>query len=96
MIEMKAPLGTEVDATVFRKLATLPYRTSYSQRGAYYTLDSLARFDAQGLWCCRGAWFSRHGTLLDTAAVLVQQAPAGYWVAELEAVLHIPVKDALR
>jgi len=96
MLEMKAALGTEVDATVFRKLATLPYRTSYSQRGAYYTLDSLARFDAQGLWCCRGAWFSRHGTLLDTAAVLVQQAPAGYWVAELEAVLHIPVKDALR
>ena len=96
MLEMKAALGTEVDATVFRKLATLPYRTSYSQRGAYYTLDSLARFDAQGLWCCRGAWFSRHGTLLDTAAVLVHQAPAGYWIAELEAVLHIPVKDALR
>ena len=40
--------------------------------------------------------FPGTGTLLDTAAVLVQQAPAGYWVAELEAVLHIPVKDALR
>jgi hypothetical protein len=36
MPEMKAALGTEVDATVFRKLATLPYRSSYSQRGAYY------------------------------------------------------------
>ena len=65
-------------------------------RGAYYTLDSLARFDAQGLWCCRGAWFSRHGTLLDTAAVLVHEAPAGYFVAELETVLHVPVKDPLR
>lgn len=96
MPEMKAALGTEVDATVFRKLAALPYRTSYSQRGAFYTLDSLARFDAQGLWCCRGAWFSRHGPLLDTAAVWVNEAPAGYFVAELEAVLHVPVKDPLR
>lgn len=96
MPEMKAALGTAVDATVFRQLSALPYRSSYSHRGAFYTLDSLARFDAQGLWCCRGAWFSRHGTLLETAVALVQEAPAGYWVAELEAVLHVPVKDPLR
>jgi hypothetical protein len=34
--------------------------------------------------------------LLDTAAALVEAAPAGYWVGELEAVLHVPLKDALR
>jgi hypothetical protein len=96
MPEMKSALGTEVDATVFRKLATLPCRTSYSHRGAYYTLDSLARFDAQGLWSCRGAWFSRHGTLLDTAVALIDAAPGGYMVGELEAVLHVAVKDPLR
>ena len=96
MPEMKTALGTEVDATVFRKLATLPCRTSYSHRGAFYTLDSLARFDAQGLWSCRGAWFSRHGTLLETAVALIDAAPGGYFVAELEAVLHVAVKDPLR
>lgn len=96
MPEMKAALGSQVDVTVFRKLSTLPYQTSYSHRGAFYTLPSIARFDARGLWCCRGAWFSRHGTLLDTAAALVEAAPAGYWVGELEAVLHVPLKDALR
>lgn len=96
MPEMKAALGTQVDVTVFRKLSTLPYQSSYSHRGAFYTLQSIPRFNAQGLWCCRDAWFSRQGTLLDTAAALVDAAPAGYWVGELESLLHVPVKDPLR
>ena len=96
MSEMKSALGTHVDVTVFRKLAQLPYRTSYSQRGGFYTLDSIAQFDEQGLWLCRGAWFTRHGTLLDTAEAFVTSAPAGYFADELEAKLHVSVKDALR
>lgn len=96
MPQLKAALGTSVDATVFRKLATLPYRTSYSQRGAYYTLDSLAQYDALGLWSWRGVHFSRHGTLLETAAALVTAAPAGYLAQELERVVHVTVKDVLR
>jgi hypothetical protein len=96
MPEMKHALGTEVDVTVFRKLSQLPYRTSYSHRGSFYTLDSIAQFDQQGLWLCRGAWFSRHGTLLDTAEAWVRASPAGYFADELEARLHVPVKDALR
>jgi hypothetical protein len=95
MPEMKAALGTKVDMTVFRKLATLDYLTSYSHRGSYYTLKSIARFDAQGLWLARGAWFSRHGTLLNAAAAAVQEAPAGYRASEVEAMLHVPVKDVL-
>ena len=95
MPEMKAALGTEADATVFRKLSTLSYRTSYSHRGSFYTLDSIARFDEHDLWCGRGAWFSRQGTLLDTAAAAVQRASAGFLAAELESRLHVPVKDPL-
>lgn len=95
MPEMKAALGTRVDMTVFRKLATLDYLTSYSHRGSYYTLKSIPRFDAQGIWLARGAWFSRHGTLLKAAQAAVQEAPAGYAASELEAVLHVPVKDVL-
>lgn len=94
--ELKAALDTSADRTVFRRLATLDYRTSYSHRGAFYTLDSLARYDAQGLWSCRDVRFSRHGTLLDTAAALVSQAPAGYFADELEEVVRVTVKDALR
>jgi hypothetical protein len=96
MPQLKAALGTAVDATVFRKLAALPYRSSYSHRGAYYTLDSVARFDRLGLWSQGGIHFSRHGTLLDTAAVLVRDAPAGYLADELAAVVRVSAKDALR
>ena len=94
--ELKLALETSADRTVFRRLAALDYRTSYSHRGAFYTLDSLARYDAQGLWSCRDVHFSRHGTLLDTAAALVSQAPAGYFADELEEVVQVTVKDALR
>ena len=94
--QLKAALGTTVDLTVFRKLSALPYRTSYSHRGAYYTLDTLAQYDDLGLWFYRDIYFSRHGTLLDTAATLVTKATAGYLVDELEAVVHVATKDALR
>ena len=96
MPEMKKALGTQVDMTVFRKLAALNHLTSYSHRGSFYTLPSISQFDEQGLWMARGAWFSKHGTLLDTAAALVGEGTGGYHAAELEASLHVPVKDALR
>ena len=43
-----------------------------------------------------GAWFSKHGTLLDTTEALVRESSIGYHAAELETCLHVPVKDALR
>ena len=94
--QLKTALGATADLTVFRKLATLSSRSSYSHRGAYYTLDSLAHYDELGLWSYRDIHFSRHGTLLDTATTLVTEAPAGYFTDELEAVVHVAVKDALR
>ena len=94
--QLKAALGTDVDLTVFRKLSALPYRTSYSHRGAYYTLDTLAHYNESGLWSYHDIHFSRHGTLLNTAATLVTQAPAGCFTEELEAVVRVAAKDALR
>jgi hypothetical protein len=96
LLQLKAALGTAVDLTVLRKLSTLPYRTSYSHRGAYYTLDSIAHYDELGLWSYRDIHFSRHGTLLNTATTLVTNATAGYFTDELEAVVHVGAKDALR
>src|SRR5438876_442599 len=96
MPQLKSALGTTVSVTVFRKLASLPYRSSYSHCGAYYTLDSIAQFDELGLWSYRDIHFSRHGTLLNTATSLVTQAPAGYFADELESVVQVAVKDPLR
>jgi hypothetical protein len=94
--QLKRVLGARADLTVFRKLSPLPYRTSYSHRGAYYTLDTLTHYDELGLWSYRDIYFSRYGTLLETAATLVTNSPAGYFTDELEAVVHVVVKDALR
>lgn len=96
MAELKEALGTDVDLTVFRKLKELGYRTSYSHRGSYYTLDEIARFDELGLWSFRSVWFSKCGTLLATAEACVEGSDAGYYAEELENVLHVGVKDPLR
>jgi hypothetical protein len=96
MPELKAALGTAADMTVFRRLRELGYRTSYSDRGKYYTLDEIADFDATGLWSHDGVRFSKHGTLLNTCEALVGESEAGYFASELEPVLHVSVKDALR
>jgi hypothetical protein len=94
--ELMGALGTNAKRTVFRKLKQLPYRTSYSHCGRYYTLDELAQFDELGLWSCREVWFSLHGTLLSTAAVIVQASKLGYFVEELDNVLRVGTKDSLR
>jgi len=94
--QLKEALGTDVDMTVYRKLKELSYHTSYSHRGRYYTLEEIARFDELGLWSFRSVWFSRHGTLLSTTEVLVETSEAGYFASELEQLLHVIVKDALR
>ena len=82
--QLKQLLGTEADITVFRKLRELSYRTSYSHRGSFYTLDEIATFDERGLWSFNSVWFSRHGTLVATAENCVNQASAGYFASELQ------------
>ncbi len=93
--EVKAALCDPARCTVFRKLAELEYLSSYSHRGKYYTLKSIAQFKAQGLWNYRTVWFSRFGNLLDTAEALVQESEAGYTAAELKGILHVKTKHAL-
>jgi len=96
MPQLKRALGSSVTFTVLRKLSPLGYRSSYSHGGTYYTLDSIAQYDGQGLWSYRDIHFSRHGTLLNTAATLVTNAPAGCFTQELDAVVQVATKDALR
>jgi hypothetical protein len=96
MPQLKAALGTAVTYIVLRKLSPLGYRSSYSHGGTYYTLDAIARYDELGLWSHRDIRFSRHGTLVNTAEALVNQSLAGYQVPELEALVQVAAKDALR
>jgi hypothetical protein len=94
--ELMAALGTDARRTAVRKLRAISARASYSHGGRYYTLDQVADFDHLGLWSHRQVWFSVRGTLLETAAELVEMAEFGYFVEELDNVLHVGTKDALR
>ena len=96
MSELKDALGTNVDVTVFRKLSELGYRSSYSHRGRYYTLDQIPEFDAWGLWSLRSVNFSKRGTLRATAKGLVDESEMGFFATELEDLLHVEVKGCVR
>ncbi|MBW2240034.1 MAG: hypothetical protein JRF39_13620 [Deltaproteobacteria bacterium] len=93
--QLKAVIGNPARCTLFRKLAQLEYLSSYSHRGKFYTLRSIARFTELGLWSYRSVWFSRFGNLLKTAETLVTQSETGYSAAELKDILHVKTKHAL-
>lgn len=95
MEELKEALGTRVDMTVFRKLRTLDYLSSYSHGGRHYTLQSTAEFDTRGLWTYRGVHFSRFGSLLATVEAFVDRADRGYMASELTAELQVQTKEPL-
>ena len=94
--ELKRVLGSDTDLTVFRKLKQLDYLASYTHRGRFYTLPEIAHFDDHGLWSHQGVWFSRHGTLLATVEIFVNQSSQGYYAHELADDLHAEVQQPLR
>ena len=95
MDQLRAVLGDPARCTVFRKLEELQYLSSYSHRGKYYTLKSIARFSPQGLWNFNSVWFSTFGNLLQTAEAFVEGSEAGYSASELMEILQIKTKHAL-
>lgn len=95
LTELKQAMSTSATMTVFRRLAALGYRTSYSHRGKYYTLEDIPRFDDRGLWSHDTVWFSRDGNLLATAQRFVEEAASGCTVRELQELLRVSVKEPL-
>ncbi len=93
--ELCGALGNSCLRTVYRKLGALDYRNSYSHRGRYYTLPSLATFDDEGLWNCQNVWFSRYGNLLATTQAFIERSAAGCKAAEMTEALHVECKHAL-
>lgn len=88
-------LGRPSRNTVFRKLAQIGGRASYSHGGRYQTLDRIAEYDENGLWGLRAVRFSRQGTLLETIVHLVERSSEGYFASELQALLEVRVHNAL-
>lgn len=95
MKELRELLGGRSQRSVFRDLDEAGYRTSYTHVGRYYTLEDIPVFDDQGLWFHRDIGFSRAGTLKQTAAEQVGQAPEGRTHDELQGLLRVRVHNTL-
>lgn len=81
--------------TIIRRLNELPYLSSYSHKGKYYTLDSIPEFSEEGLWSYNSVHFSKFDTLIKTCYYLVNSSESGYSVKELQDKLHVNVKLSL-
>ena len=93
--QLKKELFTSSTMTVFRKLKSLEYFSSYSHRGKYYTLNSIPEFDEAGLWSFNSIWFSKYGNLIETTLEFVDQSRAGFSAQELGQILNVEVKHSL-
>lgn len=88
-------LNTTSRMSVFRRLKDMGYLSSYTHRGAYYSVTDIPDFDEYGLWFHHGVGFSRAGTLKATLVEQVEAAEGGHTHRELEARLRIRVQNTL-
>jgi len=86
--------GTDARMTAIRILRTLDYLSSYSHRGAFYTLREIANFDEVGLWLFDGVRFSLDGSLLNTVVRIVSESISGFTTSELDDILAVETKHA--
>ncbi len=95
METLRQAVGQRSRRSVFRDLGELGYLSSFTHAGRYYTLLDIPRFDERGLWFHRSIGFSRDGTLKQTVAVQVEEAPEGRTHHELERTLRVRVHNTL-
>lgn len=88
-------IGTTSRMTVYRHMKNFDYLTSYTHKGQYYILSKMAQFDSQGLWHYGDIGFSKHGTLFETVAHLVNSSEMGLTCSELDIESKTIVKHAL-
>jgi hypothetical protein len=95
METLREAIGGRSRRSMFRDLERAGYLSSYTHAGRYYTLVSIPAFDEHGLWFYGDIGFSRAGTLKQTAAVQVEQAPEGRTHDELRNILRVRVHNTL-
>lgn len=88
-------LKTNSRMTVFRRLVSLKYLSSYSHAGKYYALREIACFSSEGLWEYNNVYFSKHLTLKDTIINFINNAREGKTSKELENQLRVKVQNSL-
>ena len=81
--------------TARRRLKEWDAHTSYNCNGRYYVLPEVPRFDVNGLWRCRGAYFSMHGNLRQTVRALAAASSGGLSSREIGSMLGLDARTFL-
>lgn len=81
--------------TARRRLKEWRAHTSYNQNGRYYALPDVPEFDGDGLWHCRGVFFSRYGNLKQTVVELIRRSSAGLDAGEMGLLLGLDPRSFL-
>ena len=87
--ELAEALGCAV-ISVRRLLKQVGYFHSYTHNGKFYTLESVPRFNPEGIWRHRGIGFSKQGSLIATLIYLIGRSRAGLSAKELAEKLEHP------
>jgi hypothetical protein len=88
-------LHTTSRMSVFRRLKSLGYLSSFTHAGRYYTLAEVPQFDQWGLWFHRQVGFSRAGTLKSTIVELVNGSATGMTPKELRELLKLSASNTV-
>ena len=83
------------EITARRKLHQVGYFSSYTHNSQYYTLQTIAKFNTDGIWSYNDIHFSKFGTLKNTMLHLVDTSRSGLTVSELSEKLKIKCYSTL-
>jgi len=78
--------------TVHRRLAEWNTLTSFNMNGRYYTINSIPKFDKNGIWKYGDIYFSKYGTLKNTVIALASKSKKGMSHSELQEIVGLNPK----
>lgn len=88
---MIKPLAHELDFSISssrRLLSSVGYYSSFTHNGKWYTLDSIPKFNRDGLWFHQDIGFSQAGSLTKSLIAITTKSPAGLTAEKLGEKLH--------
>jgi len=94
--ELKARFPGRSERSFRRDLFKLKCVTCFTDNSKYYTLPDIPDYDGFGLWQYGAICFSKHGTIKETARVLINDSACGLSHTDLSNILGISLYNPLR
>jgi hypothetical protein len=94
--ELKDRFPGRSESSFRRDLSKLKCITCFTDNSKYYTLPDIPDYDGFGLWQYGAICFSKHGTVKETARVLINESVCGLSHTDLSNILGIPLYNPLR